>query len=38
MTESTNTPDPVLITFPPSLDSELGRFLLQRYLVRAKVV
>jgi glutathione S-transferase len=27
-------PDPVLITFPPSLDSELSRFLVQHYGIR----
>ena len=31
MTKPGNAVDPVLITFPPSLDSELGRFLLDHY-------
>lgn len=31
MMESKNARDPILITFPPSLDSELGRFLLKHY-------
>ena len=31
MVESGSTRDPVLITFPPSLDSELARFLLEHY-------
>jgi hypothetical protein len=26
-----DTTDPILITLPPSLDSELGRFLLEHY-------
>jgi len=34
MTESKDTRDPILITFPPSLDSELARFLLEHYGVR----
>jgi len=34
MSEATRAPDPVLITFPPSLDSELGRFLLEHYGIR----
>jgi glutathione S-transferase len=32
--ESSGAPVPVLITFPPSLDSELGRFLVQHYGIR----
>jgi glutathione S-transferase len=31
MTESKGTRDPILVTFPPSLDSELARFLLEHY-------
>ncbi len=34
MTESKSARDPILITFPPSLDSELGRFLLEHYGIR----
>ena len=34
MTDSRSTRDPILITFPPSLDSELSRFLLQHYGIR----
>ena len=34
MVDSKSTRDPILITFPPSLDSELARFLLQHYGIR----
>ena len=34
MADSKSTPDPILITFPPSLDSELARFLLVHYGIR----
>jgi glutathione S-transferase len=34
MMESQSTRDPILITFPPSLDSELARFLLEHYGIR----
>lgn len=34
MTTSNTQTDPILITFPPSLDSELARFLLSHYGVR----
>ena len=34
MKKSSTAPDPVLITFPPSLDSELSRFLVEHYGIR----
>jgi glutathione S-transferase len=34
MAQTIAAPDPVLVTFPPSLDSELSRFLVQHYGIR----
>jgi glutathione S-transferase len=34
MAQAVVAPDPVLITFPPSLDSELSRFLVEHYGIR----
>jgi glutathione S-transferase len=34
MAQSVAVPDPVLITFPPSLDSELSRFLVDHYGIK----
>src|ERR1700676_436601 len=36
MTEPRSTADSVLITFPPSLDSELARFLVEHYGIRCQ--
>jgi glutathione S-transferase len=36
MTEPRSTTDPVLITFPPSLDSELSRFLVEHYGIQCQ--
>lgn len=36
MTEPRSAIDPVLITFPPSLDSELARFLVEHYGIRCQ--
>src|SRR5258708_35506932 len=36
MTEPRGAIDPVLITFPPSLDSELARFLVEHYGIRCQ--
>jgi glutathione S-transferase len=36
MTESKATVDPILITFPPSLDSELARFLVEHYGIQCR--